>query len=540
MPSKYDAIEQSRCALQGELDGHKSQAERNKLGQFATPTALARDVLAYGLALLPEKAPVRFLDPAIGTGSFYSALMSTCRRRPVASAQGFEIDPHYGEPAKALWQGTPLQITLSDFTRQLAPADDRQRANLLICNPPYVRHHHMNGAEKARLQDAARAASHVELSGLAGLYCYFMALAHSWMAEDGVAGWLIPSEFMDVNYGRALKAYLLREVTLLHIHRFDPNDTQFADALVSSAIVWFRKAPAPPDHEVKFSFGGSLTKPQLVRLVTTAALAKEAKWTRFPAAAVRERSTVPTVSDFFQIKRGVATGDNGYFILRAEEIERRGLPFELFRPILPSPRYVAADEITSDEHGLPMLDRRLFLLDPKMPEDMIRKRFPKLYDYLQEGRAKGLHEGYLCSRRTPWYTQEKREPAPIVCTYLGRGDSKNGRPFRFILNNSRATVANVYLSMYPTPALSAALARDPSLIRRVWESLNRITPAQLMGEGRVYGGGLHKLEPRELANVPVGELADILPVGTGAGCQAEMFETFDDNAQARELERVAV
>lgn len=62
------------------------------------------------------------------------------------------------------------------------------------------------------------------------------------MSEDGIAGWLIPSEFMDVNYGKALKAYLLREVTLLHIHRFEPNNVQFDDALVSSAVVWFKNA----------------------------------------------------------------------------------------------------------------------------------------------------------------------------------------------------------------------------------------------------------------------------------------------------------
>jgi hypothetical protein len=42
---------------------------------------------------------------------------------------------------------------------------------------------------------------------------------------------LIPSEFMDVNYGAAVKRYLLNKVTLLHIHRFDPHDVQFGDAL---------------------------------------------------------------------------------------------------------------------------------------------------------------------------------------------------------------------------------------------------------------------------------------------------------------------
>ena len=59
------------------------------------------------------------------------------------------------------------------------------------------------------------------------------------------------------NYDRALKEYLLRHVTLLQIHRFDPNDVQFKGALVSSAVVSFRKAKPPANHQVRFSFGGS-------------------------------------------------------------------------------------------------------------------------------------------------------------------------------------------------------------------------------------------------------------------------------------------
>ncbi len=77
------------------------------------------------------------------------------------------------------------------------------------------------------------------------------------------------------------------------------------------------------------------------------------------------------------------------------------------------------------------------------------------------------------------------------------------------MNASRATVANVYLALYPQPHLASALAADSGLLRRVWEALNRIPAERLLGAGRVYGGGLHKLEPRELASVPVPELAEL-------------------------------
>ena len=41
-------IEARRLALQRDLDAAKTKAERNRMGQFATPTALARDILGCG------------------------------------------------------------------------------------------------------------------------------------------------------------------------------------------------------------------------------------------------------------------------------------------------------------------------------------------------------------------------------------------------------------------------------------------------------------------------------------------------------------
>ena len=49
----------------------------------------------------------------------------------------------------------------------------------------------------------------------------------------------------------------------------------------------------------------------------------------------------------------------------------------------------------------------------------------------------------------------------------------------------------------------------------VWEhridDLSDIAPEVLMGEGRVYGGGLYKLEPGELLNIPADTVLSVLP-----------------------------
>lgn len=538
MENAFDLLEKQRLTLQSQLEAVKTQAERNRLGQFATPPPLAVEILEYAARLFPKGEAIHFLDPALGSGAFYSALRTVFPQDQLVEALGFEIDPDYATAANRLWGNSRLVIKRADFTHE----EPVPRFNLLICNPPYVRHHHLQNGDKARLQFRTAQASGMKLSGLAGLYCHFLGLSRAWMTDDGFAGWLIPSEFMDVNYGRAVKHYLLNKVTLLHIHRFDPQDSQFADALVSSAVVWFRKRVPSEDHVVTFSFGGTLLNPKLARAVPAKTLAHESKWSRFPTESIRANTPIPIISDFFQIKRGIATGSNKYFILKAKDIAARGLPFEMFRPIFPSPRYLQADEVSSNANGFPVLPRQLFVLDSRLSEEQIKERFPALFEYLQEGKAQGVPDRYICRNRTPWYAQEQRMPAPIVCTYIGRDDSKRGRPFRFILNQSNAIVANVYLAMYPKPVLTRQLEADPMLIRHIWEVLNTITPQQLLGEGRVYGGGLYKLEPQELGKVDATAISHLIPnfKRPMANKQLRFFEDIEEiSANASPLRRRA-
>jgi hypothetical protein len=136
------------------------------------------------------------------------------------------------------------------------------------------------------------------------------------------------------------------------------------------------------------------------------------------------------------------------------------------------------------------------------------------------GKLQKIHEGYLASRRSPWYSQEKREPAPFLCTYMGR-IGKGRKPFRFIWNKSRATASNLYLMMYPKAPLRTALAADKQLYAAVHDALGEIDTELFLREGRVYGGGLHKMEPKELGRLPAGPIAQA--AGIELARQNELF-----------------
>ena len=483
-----------RLAMQLALDAKKSHLARNEMGQFSTPFPLACDIMRRIRELQPARN-ASFIEPAFGTGVFLSAFIEAFGRMPRRTL-GFEIDPHYAIPSKKHWCDTAVELRCLDFLAQ----EPDKTFDLLVTNPPYSRHHHIPGETKRQLQKKVLAETGIKISGLAGLYCHFLMLSTKWLKPGGLSCWLIPCEFMEVNYGAAVRQYLSQNVELLQIHRFKPDDLQFADALVSSCVVVFRNSKPTSSHMATFSSGGSACNPDSQRQVSVAALSAAEKWTHLFSNDEEPASFGgATLGDYFTVKRGIATGDNGFFILDEKTAAKHEIPKRFLRPILPSPRYVKGDKIESD-NGLPSLDRREYLFDCDLPEDVLKRDYPSTWRYICEGRERGVPDGYICSRRTPWYSCERRESAPIVVPYMGRG-AADSRLFRFILNESDAITTNVYLMLYPKSSFARQF-KDKTVLTEVWRSLNEIPPETLVSSGRTYGGGLHKLEPHELLQIP--------------------------------------
>ena len=490
-------LEKKREQAQLDIDSAKNIEARRKSGQFATPFPLAREMISYGLGLLDNNA-VSFLEPSLGTGTFFSALIREIfgTGKTIKRAAGIEIAPLYFNSAMSLWNTEGLHVYHADFTH----AKPDGRYNLVITNPPYVRHHYLSQEEKNYLGNRAKEETGIDISGLAGLYCYFILLSHKWLAPGAICGWLIPSEFMDVNYGTAIKEYVLNHVHLLRIHRYNPDDSKFNDALVSSCVVWFKNEILHTDYEVEFSYGGTHDTPLQSKRIKKSALQSERKWTRFPEKEVRPiKDGHATIGDFFTIKRGLATGDNHFFILEQEKIKELGLDMTFFKPVLPSPRNLKTNCIESNMDGTPKIEPHHYLLDCRLTEPEIQKNYPALWKYLQSGVEKTSHK-YLCKNRKTWFWQEQRQATRFLCSYMGRG-KEGSAPIRFILNLSNAIVTNSYLMLYPKAALQEAILKNPDIIFQIWDELKAIGSEEIEDEGRVYGGGLKKIEPKELANV---------------------------------------
>lgn len=503
---KFDIVSYNieRDRLQKALDAQKTSKERNMKGQFATPYTLACSIMKKAKTFC-HKRTVSFIEPSIGLGAFYAAFRSVFQSA-AGHALGFEIDSHYYNPSKELWAKEDLELRKADFLKERT---NGERFDLLVANPPYVRHHHIDGEKKKELQKEVMQSTGIKISGLAGLYCYFLILSEKWLADGALSCWLIPSEFLDVNYGKAIKQYLLECVDLLCVHKFKADDVQFDDALVSSTIIFFRKGK-PSEKEIEFSCGEDVNVPSRKMKIERKRLTASCKWSNLFVEDSTNYSSNDDckLGNFFTVKRGIATGDNSFFVMNMDTIEKYHIPSKFLKPVLPSPRYLKEDIISSDNDGNVALAQKQYLFSCNLPEDVLKEKYPSVWEYIQEGVKRGVNKGYICSHRPLWYFCEDRKPAPFVVPYMGRGDSSK-KMFRFILNKTKAITTNVYLLLYPKDNYLKCLT-DTKLLNEVWQTLNEVTSEQFATNGREYGGGLHKLEPKELLNIKVPSLPSLL------------------------------
>ena len=228
------------------------------------------------------------------------------------------------------------------------------------------------------------------------------------------------------------------------------------------------------------------------------------------------------MGELFHVTRGVATGSNSFFILDKRETLINEIPQDFLIPILPSPRDIKTSIIEAEASGVPVVEKQRFLLSVTQSPEDVEQKFPATHRYLEEGKRQGVHKGYTCRTRKVWYFQEKRKSPLFLATYMGRNRTEKKCPIRFLLNGSQAIAANVFICLYPKPGLQDLLKQAKEREVELLDALNSILRNSIENAGRSYGGGLQKVEPKELGSVRLQKIPEWLALQ-----RTEQMEMFD-------------
>jgi adenine-specific DNA-methyltransferase len=467
----------------GEAFGRLRPPEvRRQFGATYTPDAIVDAMVGWAKS---RGAPVRIVDPGVGSGRF---LVAAGRQFPQAELVGIEVDPLAALLARAHLAAAGFaersEVRLQDYRSvTLAPVKGK---TLFLGNPPYVRHHLVEASWKQWLSKRAAGIGYVA-SQLSGLHIHFF-LATALLAVPGDYGCFITAaEWMDVNYGRLVRDLFLGALGGQGITVIEPTAQPFIDAASTAAISLFEVGSKPSSVFVRrVNTVAAITPLESGRLVSRNRLASEARWSHLTRRAREVPAGYVELGELCRVHRGQVTGANRIWIAGDHS---RGLPDRvLFASVTKARELFGAGTALTDETPL----RRV--IDLPIDLDLLKGAERKAVEqFLTFAKTAGAHHGYVAENRKVWWSVGLRAPAPILATYMAR------RPPAFVHNLAAARHINIAHGLYPREPL------EPELLDRLAKYLSSATRVE---QGRTYAGGLTKFEPREMERllVPAPEL----------------------------------
>ena len=470
-----------------------SLEHRKQFAQFFTPYPIAKFMANW---ILGNSNCKNVLDPAFGLGVFSRALFEI---NPSIKMKGFDIDERVFEKANGLLSGQNVSLYNQDYLYN----DWNNKYDGIICNPPYLKFHDYNN--KSALQEIKQRLN-FSLTGFSNLYTLFLLKSIYQLNKGGRAAYIVPSEFMNSDYGKNVKSYLIENSSLRYIIVFDFEENIFDDALTTSCILLFandNKASfvefiviKSPDKLIKLNEKLVQYPTPIGKQIEFSELKPEIKWRSYyqNQNSIKYKNIVP-LSTYGKVVRGIATGANNYFTFNIEKQKQYNIRNDYLLPCITKSNDVS-DSFFTKQHveELKQKGKNIFLLNAKDTKDKY------VAQYIHFGEKNDIHKKHLTSHRNPWYILENRPPSPIWVSVFNR------KGLRFIRNeagiSNLTTFHCLYLNMFSVDRadlLFAYLLTDVS--KQIFND-NR----------REYGNGLEKFEPNDLNHSKVVDLDKIDPI----------------------------
>jgi adenine-specific DNA methylase len=473
---------------------------KKKLASFYTPRDLAQVLTDW--AIMDSHSTV--LDPSFGGCAFLYAALESLKKKgnktPGAQVYGVDIDPDAKNYLKPLFESSanPDQFVISDFFN-VTPAGLKQDLfDAVVGNPPYIRYHNISDEAEIR---AAKCLNEydIKISGRASYWAYFLLYSMQFLKRGGRLAMILPGALLHTDYSEKVRDLLkgfFRDVTIFLL-----EDRVF-DSTQEESVLVFADGAQEPHQRLRVgavSKISDLPKALINGHATTKIITHskvDGEWLRALLESevlsiydeIAESDGFVRLGELVNIRIGVVTGNNNFFILSDDERKKLRIAKKYTIPIVRRPAKLK---------GLSVTDSDLNTIDTKQRNRLLAiKPDQAIDDHLREfffaGEKLGISQATKCRDRKPWFSvPETFVPHAFVpCMFASWP--------RLVINKSTYTCTNNILRL---------IWKEPKLCED-WLKLavgTLSTFSQLSAElvGRSYGGGVLKLEPKELARLVV-------------------------------------
>jgi adenine-specific DNA methylase len=463
----------------GKAFAGKVAASADKIrGGYYTPAPIARFLAGW-----VAHAGPKLLEPSCGDGRILRELAAL-------SGQAHGVELVAAEAAKA---------------REFAPVDT---ANLftwsgaggwdgIAGNPPYIRFGNWAAEQREPALELLRQEG-LRPNKLTNAWVPFVVASTTLVRAGGRVGLVLPAELLQVSYAAQLRDFLVtrfREITLVSFGRL-VFDGVLQEVVLFCGVVG-GETPSAPAHirTVALRDADALADADVDRgpfPAIPALLHEKEKWTGYfldPAAALTLRTlkgsdAMIPLSRVASVDVGIVTGRNSFFTYTDAQARELGLLPHCVPLVSRSTQLSGLLYDTDCRTGDIGANHRTWLLNaPAQPSD------PALIAHIGAGEAAGVHLGYKCSLRKPWWTTPSLwVPDLFMLRQIHRAP-------RLTVNAAAATSTDTVHRVRVNPGT------DPTALAAVFHNSATFAFAEIMG--RSYGGGILELEPAEAEELPI-------------------------------------
>ncbi len=326
-----------------ELAGRTSLSQRTRLGQIFTPYAIAKCMAQWVTA---RKSPASVLDPALGLGIFLRCLLED-EENAGSKMTGYEVDAETAQATQLLFTFngyTHINFRNANFLKETWD----EKFDAILCNPPYRKFRGL--ADKDEMVAAVEQHTGIKISRASNLYIFFLIKLIWQLADGGRAAVILPFEFLNADYGKPVKQLLLDQGILRKVLILGEALQPFDDVITTACILCLERSPQDTAPEfitvdtqqelttIAANFNsedGLHSQPDgKNRFIRTAGQ----KW-HVPAHlhSVEMAAHFVPLSTFGKVMRGIATGDNGYFVITEDKREQFELDGIVSSPVWQNP-----------------------------------------------------------------------------------------------------------------------------------------------------------------------------------------------------------
>lgn len=453
----------------------KAAADTDKVrGGYYTPEPVAKFLAAW-----VARAGGKLLEPSCGDGRVLRELSQR-------SDQAYGVELVGEEAAKARRYAPVASKSLFDWLTNA----QRGKWDGVAGNPPYIRFGNWRPDQREPALSLMRAEG-LNPTKLTNAWVPCVVASTVAVRDGGRVGLVLPAELLQVSYAAQLRDYLLARFSAITLITFE----RLLFEGVTQEVVLFLgvRGEGPAEmRTVHLTDASGLSETKLDGPAAPTLMHEHEKWTKYflkprqiqLLRKLKKSSELCLLGNLASVDVGIVTGRNSFFTFSDPAADSLGLK-QYCVPLVSRSAQLTGLIYDDECRETDLLSaHRTWILDA--PADSTD---PALKRHVRSGESEGVHLGYKCSLRKPWWTTPSMwYPDVFMLRQI------HAAP-RMTVNDTKATSTDTVHRVRVNTNI------DPLALSTAFHNSATFAFSEIIG--RSYGGGILELEPREAELLPM-------------------------------------